>query len=312
MKRWIFAIILLVLPVHTAHATLSCTVAASCADTVLFKISSTDNGHAGTSGASSYTQLVCCSGVTGLGNSCSGTYDVVLQLSGTDNAHAEQNTQANYATDVCLSSGGDTVTIAYQSTNCTGYDTTVASMSATTNAHVGNSSAYATKICASISSASSSLSFSISDNTIGFGALSASSARYATGDTTGTGSETEAHTLAASTNATNGYTITVQGATLTSGSYTIAAIGGTNANSSAGTEQFGLRASDTGTGSVSSPYAAAGFAYAATAGTASTLGTGLGDSSSTTFSLRYLANITTATEPGSYVATLTYVATANF
>ncbi len=312
MKRWILIpLLLILLPVHTASAVLSCTVAASCADTTLFKISGTTNGHGGTPGASSYTNFVCCSGVVGLGATCSGTYDVVLSLSATDNAHAEQNTQANYATDICMSTGGDTVTIAYQATNCTGYDTTVASMTGTTNAHLGDSSAYTTKICASVGAASSSLSFSISDNTIEFGALTASDDTFAD-NSAGNATEVEAHTLAAATNATNGYTITVQGATLTSGSYTIDAIGGTNTASASNTEQFGLRASDTGTGSVSSPYAASGFAYAATASTPSILGTGTGDSTTTTFSLRYVANITTATEPGSYTAALSYIATANF
>lgn len=312
MRKWIFITALFVLiPVQTAGAVLTCTVATTCSDTVLFKMSATSNAHAGTVGGSSYTQLVCCSGITGLGNSCSGTYEVLLQLSGTDNAHSEKNTEVNYATDVCLSTSGDTITVAYQESNCTGYDTTVASLSGTTNAHVGDSSAFTTKVCASID-VIETLSFSISDNTIGFGDLSASAARYASGDAAGSGTEVEAHTLTVSTNASNGYTLTVQGATLTNGAYTVSAIGGTNTASSTGTEQFGIRASDTGTGTVSSPYAASGFAYAASVSSASTLGTGPGDASSQVYSLRYLANISTGTEPGSYSTALTYVATANF
>lgn len=303
--------VLLFLPAKTVLAELSCTVSTTCSDTVLFEMSDTSNAHAGTVAGSSYTQLVCCSGITGLGNSCSGTYEVLLQLSGTNNAHAEKNTEANYATDVCLSTSGDTITIAYQETNCTGYDTTVASMSGATNAHVGDESAFTTKICASID-VIETLSFSISDNTIGFGDLSSSAARYASGDGTGSGTEVEAHTLTVNTNASNGYTLTVRGATLSNGAYTVSAIGGTNASSSTGTEQFGIRASDTGTGTVSSPYAASGFAYAADANTASTLGTGPGDSSNQVYSLRYLANISVVTEPGAYSAALTYIATANF
>src|SRR6185295_1582630 len=54
-----------------------------------------------------------------------------------------------------------------------------------------------------------SLTFTISDNTIGFGTLSSSAARYATGDTAGDSSEVAAHTLVVGTNATNGYTLTV-------------------------------------------------------------------------------------------------------
>jgi hypothetical protein len=71
------------------------------------------------------------------------------------------------------------------------------------------------------------LTFSISDNSIGFGTLSSSAARFATGDEAGTGSEAEAHTLAAP-NAASGYTTTLKGATLTSGAATITAIGGSN------------------------------------------------------------------------------------
>jgi len=165
-------------------------------------------------------------------------------------------------------------------------------------------------------SSAQTLSFSISDSTIGFGTLSSSAARYATGDTSGNASETEAHTLTAATNATSGYIISVKGATLThtvSSSYTITAIGSSNTASSAGTEQFGLRLGVTsGTGTATAPYAAAGFAYAADASTAKQVASGAGDGTSTIFSARYLANITTTSEAGPYTATLTYVVTATY
>lgn len=160
---------------------------------------------------------------------------------------------------------------------------------------------------------SQSLTFSISDNTIGFGTLSASDDFFATGDGAGSATETEAHTLAVGTNAASGYTMTVRGATLTSGSATITAIGGTNTTSTTGTEQFGLRMTASGgSGTVSAPYAASGFAYAADATTASTVASSSTSSATTTFSARYLANIAASTEAGSYTATLTYVTTANF
>ncbi len=293
---------------------LSCSVAATCTapDVTVMKLYRTSGGHAELSSGSTYTNLVCCTGITGLGNSCSGTYDEVLQLSATTNAHVEQNSQANYGQSACLSVSTGTVTVAYQSTNCTGYDTTVASISGVTNAHAGNSSAYTTKVCATVGSAQT-LSFSISGNSIGFGTLSTSAARYANSAGTGSSSETEAHTLTASTNATSGYIITVQGATLKQGTATIDAIGATNTASSTGTEQFGLRASVTsGTGTVSSPYAASGFAYAATSSTPSTVATGSGSGSSTVFSVRYLSNISTTTEAGAYSTTLNFVATGQF
>lgn len=157
------------------------------------------------------------------------------------------------------------------------------------------------------------LTFSISDNTIGFASLSSSAARYATGDAVGSGSETEAHTLAVGTNALTGYTTTVQGATLTNGAATISAVGGSNTASATGTEQFGLRATATGgSGAVTVPYAASGFAYGATASTTSQVASSSVASTTTTYSLRYLANIAASTEAGSYSTTLTYVTTANF
>lgn len=156
-----------------------------------------------------------------------------------------------------------------------------------------------------------SLTFSISDNSISFGSLSAVSARYASGTAAGQGTEVEAHNLIVGTNAANGYTMTVNGNTLTSGANTVSAIGGSNTASSVGTEQFGLRMTASGgSGSVTAPYAAAGFAF--TAGSATQAASASGSSANTTYSARYLANITSSTEAGSYTSTLTYVATANF
>ncbi len=157
-----------------------------------------------------------------------------------------------------------------------------------------------------------SLTFSISDNTIGFGTLSSVAARYATGDTTGSASEVEAHNIIVGTNASNGYTMTLAGETLTSGLDTIDAIGAANTASATGTEQFGLRMTATdGIGAVSAPYAAAGFAFD-TASFPDEVASSVGASADTTYSVRYLANIESNTEAGAYTAALTYVATANF
>jgi hypothetical protein len=114
------------------------------------------------------------------------------------------------------------------------------------------------------------------------------------------------------TNASNGYTMTVAGNTLTSGANTITAIGASNVASSVGTEQFGMRMSASGgTGAVAVPYAAAGFALD-TAAFPDIVATASGSSANTTYSARYIANITSSTEAGAYTSTLTYVATANF
>ncbi len=159
------------------------------------------------------------------------------------------------------------------------------------------------------------ISFAISDTTIGFGSLDASLARYATDDTTGSASEVEAHTMTGSTSASGGYTITVSGNTLTSGGDTIDEIGSTNTASSTGTEQFGARASLSGVSyydAVDATYSGAGFGYAGTT-TADTFATQTeGDGFSTTYSIRYLANMAAGTEFGTYSTDLTYIMTGNF
>ena len=156
------------------------------------------------------------------------------------------------------------------------------------------------------------LTFTISDNTIGFGPLTSGGARFATGDTLGSATEVEAHNLTASTNAGSGYVISIAGTTLTFGAHTITPIGATNVVSAPGTEQFGARAIATGgAGVVSIPYAAAGFALD-TAVFPDEFASAPGATILTTFSVRYLANVSAMTEAGSYAANLTYTATGRF
>lgn len=154
--------------------------------------------------------------------------------------------------------------------------------------------------------------FAVTDSTIGFGPLSASGARWATGDTLGNGSTVSAHDITASTNATSGYTIYVLGATLTSGGNTIDAIGGSATASSPGTEQFGIKVSAAGgSGAAVAPYASANYAYNATT-TQDDIATSSVPSTTTTYSITYIGNISATTEPGSYATTLTYTATGLF
>lgn len=169
--------------------TLSCSITHvdSCTNTVILRMSGSTNAHAELSSQSNLNydnNVVCCGGVTGLGNSCSGTFATALKLSGTTNAHVEQNSQGNYANSACIQApSGGSVSVGYQASNCTGYDTTLASISGTTNAHVGNGTAYTTKICATAAAAGSlasdivdsggtpvaSPSVSMTSTTIGFG-----------------------------------------------------------------------------------------------------------------------------------------------
>lgn len=156
------------------------------------------------------------------------------------------------------------------------------------------------------------LTFTISTTTISFGNLSSAAARFASSTAAGGASEVEAHNIVVGTNAANGYTITASGTTLTYGSSTINPIGGVNTPVATGTEQFGIRAvAAGGIGTVSAPYAASGFAFA-TSSFPSVLATATGVSANTTYSLRYLANISANTEAGVYTAAVRYIATANF
>lgn len=163
----------------------------------------------------------------------------------------------------------------------------------------------------------STLSFTISNNTIYFGNLRTVGACFAQGTDPGavtcpTTSETEAFNMTAGTNAPSGYTITVQGATLTSGGNDITALA-TNTASSPGSEQFGIRIDESGgSGVVSAPYADTGYAYVATSSVTDIVATSATASAETTYSTRYLANIAALTEAGSYTTSHTYVATGNF
>jgi len=161
-----------------------------------------------------------------------------------------------------------------------------------------------------------SLTFSISDNSVGFGTLSSSSARYATGDGLGASSESgDTHTISASTNGTGGYVISVNGSTLTCagcGGATITAIGSSATVSSVGSEQFGLRIIvNSGTGSALSPYNTLDWALD-TAAFPDSISSGNSDGVTSEFGIRYIGNITNTTEAGNYAATLTYTATATF
>jgi hypothetical protein len=163
------------------------------------------------------------------------------------------------------------------------------------------------------------LTFSISSNSIAFGNLSSISAKYASSTNTGGDtSDTVAHTLAVSTNAPSGYSITVQGQTLTSqqnAANTINAIGGTPATSNPTTEQFGIYATKSGgiNGTIATPYATvSSFGYNASATTSATFASGTTPTNTETYSVHYLANIAALTEAGTYSANLVYVSTSNF
>lgn len=307
---------------NASAGSLSCsiTTAAGCTGIIVLRMSSSTNAHAeiATGTTPGYANnVVCCGGVSGLGNSCStGVTAVVLRLASTSNSHVQISTQTGYTNNACLSVPvGGTASIAYQANNCTGYDTTLASVASTTNSQIGSPASYTTKICGTAASIQS-LTFSISNNTVSFGDLSPLQTKYASSTVSGDTQESQAHTITVSTNGIGGYALTVLGQTLTSQqntSNTITALGAISTTPALGVEQFGLRATTTsGSGIVLSPYNSTGFAYTSTATSSSQLGSGSGDSVTSIFSIRYVANISGITEAGIYSANLTYVVTANY
>src|SRR4030043_670630 len=159
------------------------------------------------------------------------------------------------------------------------------------------------------------LTFSISDTAIGFGSLNTSAPRFATGNEPyGSDSETSAHTLDVSISNASGYSITVKGDTLKYSSYEVTAIGGTALDVSVGgAEQFGIRLTVSGGGSIVGPYDGVSnyYAYVATATTEDEVASFSGASDTSTFSVYYAANIAATTEVGTYTSVLTYICTGN-
>ncbi len=158
------------------------------------------------------------------------------------------------------------------------------------------------------------ISFSISDSAVQFGTLSSVIARYAT-NSGGSNSNSVAHTMNASSNAPSGYTISYQGATLTSGSNTISPATIVNsATGSAGTSQFAVSISSSGGATIVSDYDQSSgsgnwkFVANSTTPIASTGGL----TATETYSTRYISNIAPGTPAGNYSTSLNYVVTGNF
>ena len=133
--------------------------------------------------------------------------------------------------------------------------------------------------------------------------------------------------MAASTNAGQGYVITVSGATLTSGSNTIPAIGSTASQSSLGTGQFGLNLMDNATpdiganispstggsytGSPSANYNTADW-YAFDPAQPRTVASSTGPSAAQKYTVSYIVNVAGNQPPGTYTTTLTYICTPTY
>lgn len=162
----------------------------------------------------------------------------------------------------------------------------------------------------------STISFTVDDNTIEFGTLSSGAATWAD-NAAGSASDTVAHTMTVGTNATGGYSISYNGATLTSGADTIDVASITNnADGTPGTEEFGVGYSVSGDATVAAAYdhnAVAGNRdWAWVASTTTPVISETGPTATETISAYYLANISALTEAGSYGTTVTYTAAGTF
>lgn len=162
-----------------------------------------------------------------------------------------------------------------------------------------------------------SITFSISDTTIGFGSLSSGAAQWATGDLNGSATDVAAHTLSVATNARNGYVVTYSGPTLSGTGGTIdAATIANDADGTQNTEQFAMGFSTNGDATI-----AAGYDHNATPAnrdwnfipsTTTTIASEIGSTATETISAYYLANITGVTEAGVYSTNVRYVMTSTF
>ena len=261
--------------------------------------------HGATTGAETTETLAASPSATAWGAVFSGTQNRIFTL-----------TAPTDGTGAAVLAPNDKIIISYDGTNSIN-PSTPGSYTTTISGTFGDAGDITVNILTSnqvniTATVPQALTFSISTTSISFGTLTAVAARYASSTGNGDSSEVEAHNVIVGTNAANGYTMTVGGSTLTSGANTINAIGAANTASSVGTEQFGLRMNASGgSGTVAVPYAAAGFAFD-TGAFPDTIATATGASANTTYSARYLANITANTEAGSYTGIVTYVATANF
>lgn len=124
-----------------------------CDGVSVFKMASLSNSHAQLSG--NYPYSVCCSGVSGLGTENSGT--AVLGFAGQDNSHIQKSSIGTYPSKAYLSAPGG-ITCGYIESSSdgfvacegAGFDTCLASMQSSDNSHVGDCSAYNTKVCCKV------------------------------------------------------------------------------------------------------------------------------------------------------------------
>ncbi len=163
--------------------------------------------------------------------------------------------------------------------------------------------------CSGTSGVTTSSCAGATGSTAALGTLDASSTKFSSSQ------------LGVGTNGGTGYSITINGTTLTSGGNTIDAMTGSSNTSTIGTEEFGVNLRDNATPNVGADPDGSGsgtptadyndvdeFKFL----TADSIASKGSAELFRRYTVSYIANITTATEPGSYSATMTYICTATF
>lgn len=158
------------------------------------------------------------------------------------------------------------------------------------------------------------ITFAVANTSVAFGNLEAGNASFAT---TAGGADVKTasgNTLAIGTNATSGYVVTYNGATLTSGGDTITVASVTNDDDGTpGSEEFGIGLTTNGDGTIASGYDATSPAdYALVASTTTQIFSEAGPTATETLTMYYIANIASNTEAGTYTTAITYTATGQF
>ncbi len=281
-------------------------------------------GNSGTCASASFTDktLAASAAATTWGIATTGTPKTVVTLTAPSDATTGEVT-AGRCVQLLIGSGataGGAGATVVTNPSAGNYDVDITSELGTTDdSGSGSISIIADEQVAVSATVDPTITFTVDDNTIGFGALSTSTGRWATGDTLGGNASagstpTAAHTMTLATNALSGYAITYNGATLTSGSNTIdVASISSDSDGTPNSEQFALSASTSGNATIASGYArGANSTWNFVASTTTTLVSETVATATETISLSYLGNIAATTEAGSYSTTVTYIATAVF
>ena len=151
---FMLTICLLVTP---ALAQIVCTSSTSCSGVSVIGMEQTSNSHAALISGNTYSNVLCCSGVTGLQAGSSGTYSQdIIRLYDDTNSHVQSPSLTTYSNVVSLSIINNAqvtgFSCSYQSTGCSSGQDCIVILSSEDNAHVSECSSGSTpRICCSVS-----------------------------------------------------------------------------------------------------------------------------------------------------------------